>query len=40
MGDPTERELAMNNAFTDWFKYTFLHLPMLASEHGERVDNC
>jgi cytochrome c oxidase subunit II len=29
----------MNNAFTDWFKYKFLHLPMLASEHGERMDN-
>ena len=29
----------MNNAFTDWFKYEFLHLPMLASEHGASVDN-
>ncbi len=29
----------MNNAFTEWFKYQFLHLPMLASEHGENVDN-
>lgn len=29
----------MNNAFTDWFKYDFLHLPMLASEHGSNVDD-
>jgi cytochrome c oxidase subunit 2 len=29
----------MNNAFTDWFKHDFLHLPMLASEHGADVDN-
>lgn len=29
----------MNNAFTDWFKYDFLRLPLLASEHGENVDN-
>ncbi len=29
----------MNNAFTDWFKHDFLHLPMLASEHGAEMDN-
>jgi hypothetical protein len=29
----------MNNAFTDWFKYKFMHLPVLASEHGADVDD-
>jgi cytochrome c oxidase subunit II len=29
----------MYESFTYWFKHTFLMLPMLASEHGERVDD-
>ncbi len=29
----------MNHGFTYWFKYKFLGLPILASEHGEKMDN-